>query len=168
MERFRFMPIKPGPDWNDEKDRARFIEIWGESDDYRRDTTALLEEDIAKVHTVLEAGINYFARKRQAPLVMPPSVLPIAEKVALFAELMPVSAEDCYTVRFSMNLARILWLDLERWRIAHSPEDSRWLYPVYQVADDLADAACELEESLRCEHKDFDPGIDEEEAPGVA
>jgi hypothetical protein len=162
------MPIKAGPDWNEEKDRQGYIATWGKSHDYRRDTAALLQQAITKVHTVLEAGINHLAKKRQAPLVMPAAVLTIAEKVALFAEMLPVSAEDRYTVRFSMNLARILWLDSERQRIAHYPENSRWLYPSYQVADDLKDAACELEESLRCEHKDFDPGINEEEDPSAA
>jgi hypothetical protein len=165
-ERPVFLPIKPPPDWNEAKDKQEYIDVWGTSDDYWRDTAALMKKDLAEVHAVLESGINYFASKREAPPVVSLAELNLREKVALFAELLPASADRNYTLRFSVSLARILWLDSERERITQRQDIHRWLFPFYRVADSLLDAACELKESLRCEHRDFeesyDPGIEEE------
>ena len=36
------------------------------------------------------------------------------------------------------------------------PGAEHWLYPFYTVADCLAGAALELQESLECEHPDYD------------
>ena len=165
-ERMVFLPIRPPPDWNEAKDKQEYIDIWGTSHDYWRDTAALMKRDLAEVHAVLDAGINYFASKRGTPLVVTLSKLNLREKVALFTELLPASAKPNYTLRFSVSLARILWLDSERERITQRQDIHRWLFPFYYVADSLFDAACELKESLRCEHGDFnesdDPGIEEE------
>ena len=162
-ERSVFLPIKPPPDWNEAKDKQEYIDNWGASDDYWRDTAAFMKEDLAEVHAVLDSGINYFASKRGAPLLVSLSKLNLLQKVALFTELLPASANRDYTLRFSINLARILWLESERERITQCQDISRWLFPFYHVADSLFDAACELKESLRCEHDDYhDPGIDEE------
>ena len=55
-----------------------------------------------------------------------------------------------------MNFACLVWLESERERINQRQDVHLWLFPFYQVADFLVDAACELEESLSCGHDDFD------------
>ena len=169
-ERSGFLPIKPPPDWNEAEDKKAYIDIWGESTDYWRDTAALMKEDLAEVHTALDSGINYFASKHEVPPLVSLSKLGLREKVALFTELLPASANRNYRLRFSINLARILWLESERERITQRQDIHRWLFPFYRVADSLCDAACELKESLCCEHDDFhDPDLDEEaDSPATA
>ena len=152
---FRFLPLKPPADWTKKKDKAGYCEIWGESDDYRRDTRALLKRHLAEVQTVLDKGIRYLASKRGVRLVVAPATLTMREKVMLFTQLLPASAEPQYTLRFTISLALLLWFDSERGRITQQVENQRWLYPFYTLADSFLEVALELEESLECEHDDF-------------
>ena len=154
-ERFRFLPVKPPADWTNDQDKAGYNEIWGESDDYWRDTKALLEDDLAEVQAVLDEGIRYLASKRGVRLVVAPATLTMREKVILFTQLLPVSPEPQYTLRFSISLALLLWLDSERERITQQVENHRWLYPFYTLAESFLGVALELKESLQCEHDDF-------------
>jgi hypothetical protein len=164
QERSQFLPIKPPAGWNEKDDIQGFNEAWGESDDHRREIEVRFQESIAKVHTVLKAGINYFCKDREARPVMPPSVLTLREKVELFTEVLPRSPDDSYTLRFTMTLAWLLWLESERVRLMEHPVNHQWLFPFYRLADSLMAAALELEESLRCEHDDFDEsGVLEED-----
>jgi hypothetical protein len=156
MELTHFMPIKVPAGWNEKQDIDGFIEIWGQGNDYWKATSDLLESDLDKLHCVLEAGISYFARTCDIRPALPPATMSIKEKVALFSQLLPASAEERYVLRFSLSLAKIAWLDCERERIARYPENQRWLYPLYTLADELLEQALLLEDALRCEHHDFD------------
>jgi hypothetical protein len=164
-EQSKFLPIRPEPDWTEAKDKREYRKLWGETEDYRRDTQVLMAKDLAKVHYVLEGGINYLAQKAQRSMPIPPSVLTLREKVSLFTELLPASAERGYTLRFTLTLARILWLESERERLMRGPDSGGWLFPYYHLADSFIDAACDLHESLRCEHKDFDEASGDKEPP---
>jgi len=149
------MPIKVPEGWTQEKDIAGFVDIWGEKDDYRKATFDLLEDKFDRLNAVLEAGIMFLAEKEGVRPVLPPSTISTREKVALFAQLLPAAAGEDYVRRFSLSLARILWLEAERERIGRYPEPNQWLFPFYEVADSFLGEAFELEESLRCEHNDF-------------
>ena len=59
----QFLPIKAPPDWNEEKDRQGYIEIWGVSDNYFREVQELMKMDVARVHEALAAGIRYCSPK---------------------------------------------------------------------------------------------------------
>jgi hypothetical protein len=156
QERREFLPIKAPVDWDDEKDIDGYVEIWGESDDYRRDIAALIETKLAQIHAILESGISYFSKKHGPAQLVPPSALTLREKVALFTELLPASAREGYTLRFSFTLARLLWYESERERLMLHPERQPWLFPFYTLADCFFGAALLLEESLECEHKDYE------------
>jgi len=150
------MPLKVPAGWDEKQDIDGFIEIWGKTDDYRKATSDLLQADLDKLHCVLQAGISYLARKCDILPVLPVSVMGIREKVALFSQLLPASAEERYVLRFSLSLAQILWLDCELERIVRYPESQKWLFPLYTLADEFLGQALLLEEALRCEHHDFD------------
>jgi hypothetical protein len=49
-----------------------------------------------------------------------------------------------------------LWLESERQRISADPATGLFLFPIYQLADSFMGAALELNESLSCEHNDFE------------
>src|SRR4051812_4248146 len=55
MEKREFLPFKAAVAWSTEKDIEAYVEIWGKSDDYRRDTSTLVESNLAQVHVVLES-----------------------------------------------------------------------------------------------------------------
>ena len=123
----------------------------------------LLASDIKRLNAVLNAGINYFAGQRNYYPVVPLSTMSLREKVVLFTELLPITAKAQYVLRFSLSFARILWLDSERERIARWAGEARWLFPLYSLGDAFMNESSLLEESLRCDHHDFDAStIDED------
>ncbi len=154
-ERRRFLPIKSPVDWTKEKDERKYIDTWGESENYWQDTQDLLEADLAEVHEVLDAGLAYLAQKSGTRLAAPPATLTMREKVILFTELLPASAEKKYRLRFSISLAHLLWLESERERLTEHAANHQYLYPFYTLADAYLGVAVELDESLECEHADF-------------
>jgi hypothetical protein len=151
-----FMPVRVPEDWTQEKDIAEFVEIWGEQDDYRQATFDLLEGNLDQLNSVLENGIMFLAGKQGFFPRRSPSTMSVREKIALFTNLLPKSAGENYILRFSVSLARVLWLEAERERIGRYPDSHQWLFLIYQLAERLLGVALDLEEALRCEHWDFD------------
>lgn len=115
-----------------------------------------MNDNLSEVHTALTLGINYFASKHKPCVRVDCSRLGLREKVGMFAELLPASADRDYTWRFTGSLVRILWLDSERERISRfQGVHHRWLFPFYAIADGFKNEALELYESLNCEHDDY-------------
>jgi hypothetical protein len=157
------VPIKPPPGWSEAKDKKECIRLLGKCDDYWHDTAVLLKESVAEAHEVLESGIMYFAAKCEAPLLVSLSKLNLREKVALFAGLLPASADRQYILRLSMRLARILWLESERERITQGQNLQRWVFPFAYLAQSLGAVADQLREDLSFENDEFIyPGFGEE------
>ena len=158
IEWYAFMPIKTPAGWNEQQDIDAYLDKWEESDDYLRDTRDRFDENVSHLHTVMDATIEYFDKKCESQHVVPLSTVTLREKVQLITALLPATAERDYVLRFTVNLARILWLDCERERILKLDRQSNkpvWLYPFYELSDAFLDAAAELEETMMCEHDDF-------------
>ncbi len=152
----QFLPIKPPANWDERQDFEGFIEIWGESDHPWADSEVRLARSLNRLHAVLRAGIEYFAEKRKLSPLGALAIMSLSQRVALFTDLLPVSVDDRYALRFTLRLSRILWLESERERLARNPTSQQWLFPLYTLADEFMGEACLLEEAMRCEHDDFD------------
>ena len=156
VTRSDFLPIRPPERWDHARDIQEYEDRFGKSDNHLHDIRLQIDQNIAEVHATLASGINYFLRKRGFRHFASVSGLSLREKVGLFADLLPPSDDSDYVLRFTTNLARILWLDCEHGRILKQRHDQQWLYPFYHLADCFGSTAFELNESLRCEHDDFD------------
>ena len=158
VDRDNFLPIKPEATWDDEQDLREYEARFGESEDPLQDTRSLLAWKWDELHDLLASGIHYFLRKQGARRLAPVAELSLRGKVELFTDLLPDSLNTNYVLRFTTNLARILWLESEQARILAQRDNRRWLYPLYELADCVAATQFELMEALRCEHDDFDEG----------
>lgn len=154
IERRKFYSIKTPEGWTEKDDFEYYNGIWGDRKKYGQDFLEILQEDLEEIHGVLDSAICYFARKRGLFDPVQRLAITLDEKVSLVSELLPDSKDRDYTLRFTIDLARITWLESERKRIQR--HEQRWFFPHYHVADCFLDAAAELEESLQCEHNDFD------------
>ena len=61
-----FHPTTTPMNWDGNQDRQEYVEAYGESNDYRRDTAAFLEKAVARLNSTLDAGINYFSKKNRS------------------------------------------------------------------------------------------------------
>jgi hypothetical protein len=160
IEWFYFMPVTVPAGWTEQQDIEGYVDKWGESDDYLRDTRVRFEKNLSYLDQVMDAAMDYCLEKRESHRAIPLSASTLREKVQSRTDLLPVTANRDYTLRFTVNLARILWLDSERERIRKLDQQSEnpvWLFPFYELGDAILDAASELEETMECEHDDFEP-----------
>jgi hypothetical protein len=156
LERSTFLPLKSPVGWDDEQDMRDYEARFDESANPLRESRRRLDQNFTELHRVLASGINYFLKKGGAVRLAPVSPLSLREKIELFSDLLPNSANTDYVLRFTTTLARILWLESERSRILAQRDGQPWLYPLYHLCDCVATTGLDLKDALSREHDDFD------------
>ena len=149
-----FSPLTVPTDWTEEKDLTTYDEAFGLSETCRSDITASITQSLEQANRTLEHGIRYFSSRDPVGL-MPVNASNLTEKIGWFTELVSRSNDIKYINRFAIGLAPLLWLESERKRLIKYHSQEKWLFPFWNLADVFEATALSIEESLSCEHDDY-------------
>jgi hypothetical protein len=153
--------IKAPPNWDGWKDLSDFESRFDENYENANDFALLqVEESYAYVKRVLGHTLFYFLKRKTRHLEVPVNALTVAETCHLLLELTSQPGHKSgYKERFNDYLMAILHYDEQRslvlkrlWiNAAHV-----WLVELAELADSMTSAAWELDESMSCEHDDYE------------
>jgi len=155
-----YSPITVPPDWNEQKDMTRYQEIYEETGDCLVTLYDRIGDNYSELHCVLKNAIRFFMRNTETAHPLPLAALTIDEKIEWLEELLCAAPRtEQYLARFGDDLSHCRWVEAQRKRLLRSyrpPNGALWLYPLCLLADSLVSSGMRLEESLICEHGDYD------------
>ena len=165
------VPIEAPEGWTPEMDLQEYVDRFGETEDLKRDSIAIMLEYNRALDRTLTNGLVFFLQKSNGGPEEFVRALSIPEKISWMVELVRKHARDYpYLARFSNALWDCHLADQERCRILRAcccpdfrSDDPGFSYPIYQLADAIGAARIELDEALRYENKDYKEVVDEDD-----
>ena len=144
-----FENIKVPANWTAEMDLAEFVDRYGESNNFFDEQMGRVFQEYDLLERVLDRALNYFGMVCQGLIT--------AKLQALGLYLGLNAPSDAYRKRFAEDLTYCRHIVSEFARLVPDCDhnESIWLRHLIDLEDQLGAAADLLQESMCCEHDDF-------------
>jgi hypothetical protein len=147
-------PITVPPDWTAEKDLEALEDRWDDCDNYFETAIEHVADGYSQLESIITRALNYYD---QRPIYSLPGIIDL--KLAWLTGQIADQEHRPQTVeRFNGDIAYCRFALAEYARVMPAYDDdsgSLWTWPLVDLSDLIVDASMRLEESMRCEYKDF-------------
>jgi len=157
---YEFRSIWIPKDWDEVSDLAYYTKIHGGPDENTHEHILNnVERCTDELGEVLNNAIAYLRRKLNCPRLVPLMAMPLAEKIQFLADIVEqIPMRRDVRTRIVGDLVYCLWVEGQREKLSGwltAPNAVFWLKPFSELADCLCTARMLLEETMKCEHKDY-------------